>query len=301
MTDREFETARRREAWHRVLALITGKSTVLLPFDLVRSKLELRSGTYEGIREIPIDKVIGSVNRYHDFDREFLPRLAESQERWSRVRKTLEEGPGYPPILVYQVGEAYFVVDGNHRVSAARSLGATQIEAEVIRFEPNVPIDEHTDVAELIRKSEYSTFLKQTRLDVLRPDQRIEFSRPGQYAVLLEHIEKHRYFMGLDKRRDIPYEEAVCSWYDHLYEPLVGIFRQEGLLELFPGRTAADLYVWVARHLYELRQRYGDGVPLAAAARDLAEQRRRGSWLRRVVRRFGRIRRGGDPFGGTEH
>lgn len=266
----DFGRAKRRGEWRRVLSFVTGQPTLLLPFDLVRDKVGMQSSSYSGIREIEIDKVIGSVNRYREFDREFLPKRWRTADRWSRVRESFEEGPGYSPIKVYQVGDAYFVVDGNHRVSVARQLGIRRIEAEITRFEPTVPIDEHTDVRSLIVKAEYGEFLRATRLDAMRPRQRIEFTRPGRYAILLEHIEKHRYFKSLDEGRGISYEEAVASWYDNVYSPLVEILRSEGMLKSFPKRTEADLYVWISKHVYFLRQRFEDGVGLDAAARAFA-------------------------------
>ena len=270
MTQSDFERAKRRGTWNRVLSFMMGHPSLLLPFDLVREKVGMKSSSYGGIQEIEIAKVIGSVSRYDEFDREFLPKRWETGERWSRVRRALEEGPGLAPIVVYQVGEAYFVVDGNHRVSVARRLGAKRIEAEVTRFEPTVPIDEHTDVRSLIVKAEYSDFLLATGLDEARPRQRIEFTRAGRYAVLLEHIEKHRYFKSHDEGRAVSYSEAVTSWFDSVYEPLVEIFRSEGMLAAFPGRTEADLYVWASKHLYQLREQHGAEVSVEEAVRDFA-------------------------------
>jgi len=269
MIEHDFERARHRSNWNRVLAFFKGKPSLLLPFDLVRSQIEVRSVAYEGIREIDIESVIGSVNRYHEFDREFLPKTEISADRWSSVRRMFDSDVGFPAIKVYQVGEAFFVVDGNHRVSVARQLRMKTIEAEVVRYRTNVPIDKKTNIADLIIKKEYSDFLKQTRLDMLRPQQNIEFTRPGRYATILEHIDKRRYFLGLELRREISYEEAVESWYDSLYRPLLEIFDQDAILKRFPRRTAADLYVWVTNHLYFLRERFGDDVGLATAAKGL--------------------------------
>ncbi|UCF10576.1 MAG: hypothetical protein JSW65_02580 [Candidatus Bipolaricaulota bacterium] len=287
MTGADFERARRKADWNRIVAFFTGRPSLLLPFDLVRSQIEVKSIAYAGTREIEIDKVIGSVNRYHDFDREFLPRSRDTGERWKSVRQAFDSPAGFPPIKVYQVGSAYFVVDGNHRLSVARRLGMKRIEAEVTEFRPNVPIDENTDIPALIVKAEYSDFLKRTRLDELRPEQWIEFTRPGRYATLLEHIEKRRYFLGLEASQAVPYEDAVVSWYDGLYRPLIELLHQEGLLERFPKRTEADLYVWITEHLYFLREQWGDEVGLDTATRDFVtgkvsgEPRRRRTGRRR--------------------
>jgi len=88
-----FERAKRKGDWHRILSFVAGHPTLLLPFDLVKEKVGLRSSSYGGIREIEIDKVIGSVNRYTEFDREFLPRQWRMAERWTRVRQSFEDGP----------------------------------------------------------------------------------------------------------------------------------------------------------------------------------------------------------------
>ena len=297
MGDQQFERARRRAAWQRVIRFLTGKPSLLVPFELVRRQVGVGPSSYAGIREVEIDKIIGSVNRYAEFDRAFLPSKGVSPERWSRVRQLFEGQKGFEPISVYQVGEAYFVVDGNHRVSVARHLGLRAIEAEITRFTPPVPIDEDTDIPSLIIKSEYSAFLRKTRLGELRPMQRIEFTRPGRYTTLLEHIDKRRYFMSQERGREIEYEEAVTSWYDGLYRPLVEIFQQERLLERFPGRTEADLYVWITNHLYYLREQYGDDVGLDEATRDFVNGRRSG--LRRLAAAPGRRHRSGPTEAGT--
>ncbi|MBU1049896.1 hypothetical protein KKG90_07740 [Candidatus Bipolaricaulota bacterium] len=284
MMEHDFERARHRANWNRVLAFVKGKPSLLIPFELVRSQIEVKSAAYEGLQEIDIESVIGSVNRYHEFDREFLPKTAMSADRWSGVRRMFDSDAGFPPIKVYRVGEAFFVVDGNHRVSVARQLRMKTIEAEIVHFHADVSIDKHTDIADLIINKEYTDFLKQTRLDMLRPTQNITFTRPGRYATILEHIDKRRYFMGLELGREISYEEAVVSWYDSLYRPLLEIFEQDGILDQFPRRTAADLYVWVADHLYFLRERWGDDVGLATAAKGLRNGNLSRPWLAWLAR-----------------
>lgn len=276
----DFERAWHRGAWNRVLSFVTGKPTLLLPFSLVRDALGADAGAYDGIREIPLDQIVGSVNRYHDFDRQFLPRRWTLGPRWAHVRESFDEGAGFEPIRVYQVGEAYFVVDGHHRVSVARQLGMRSIEAEVIAFHAVVPIDERTDAASLFHKAESAEFLRRTHLDELRPDARIELSSPGGYAKLLQHIDVHRYYLGQNERRPVSYDAAVVSWYDHLYRPLVEILRDEKLLASFPDRTEADLYVWVSEHLYYLREEFGDDVQLGTAVRDFARMKRTPAWIR---------------------
>ncbi len=268
----EFQKARRSAFFRQILSKIKQEPTLLLSFDLVKEHLDIASRTYIGLREIDVDGIVGSVDRYQDFDREFFPLTDDVQSKWTSISQAWDEGKELPPITLYEIGGVYFVEDGNHRVSVAKGRGMTSLWAHVYRFTTNVPLDKETDVKDLIIKAEYSAFLRQTRLDELRPDAWIEFSRPGRYEALLNHIEVHRYFKGIDEGRNVPYEEAVTSWYDNLYKPLVDEIRGSDVLEQFPQRTEADLYVWISDHLYFLREAYGKGVGTRQAALDFAEE-----------------------------
>jgi len=232
---------------------------------------------------IPLDKIVGSVGRYKDFNRAFLPRTSSVAERWQRLDRALERLETIPPIEVFQLGDVYFVRDGNHRVSVARANGLTHIEAHVTRVPSRVPLtaDIDPDGIEIIR--EYNEFLEKTNLDQLRPQQRIFFSMPGGYKILLEHIAVHRYFMGLDLQRDISYEEAVTDWYDNIYEPIIKAIRREDILAEFPGRREADLYLWIVDHHYYLNEKYGGGVTFTQTARHFTA-RFGGTWLERLLR-----------------
>ena len=135
MAIHDFQIARQRAAVQEVLARVTGKSNQLLSYEEVAEKLKLRARTERGLQNIPLDAVVGSVGRYTDFTRTFLPRHANDQQRWAGVKTAIESGEGLPPIDVYKVGEVYFVVDGNHRVSIARQEGFSTIQARVIEFQ----------------------------------------------------------------------------------------------------------------------------------------------------------------------
>lgn len=232
--------------------------------------MRIKGWRYLGLRTVETEKIVGSVGRYQDFTRAFLPLNADST-RLRRLREALRRGEVLPPIRLYKVGEAYFVEDGHHRVAAAVEAGARYIDAEVTEFIPDVPLEPGITEVGLLIKAEYSQFLRQTRLDELRPEQRIEFTELGKYRLLLEHIETHRYFLSLKGGREIPYEEAVVSWYDNVYRPLVEAFRKSEILKFFPGRTESDLYIWVSEHLYELRRTLGRDISPEAAVADFVE------------------------------
>ena len=265
----DFRRARRQAERERLRARLAGKSARLLSYEEVRRMLRARSSREVGLRDIPLDAIVGSVDRYTDFTRSFLPLRDSDQERWARVQTQVSKLAGLPPIEVYQVGDAYFVRDGNHRVSVARQMGASHIEAYVTRIETRVPLTPDVQPQDLILKAEYADFLERTRLDELRPDADLSVTVPGQYEKLLEHIEVHRYFMGLEQEREIPYEEAVAHWYDTVYLPVVRIIREQNLLQHFPGRTEADLYLWVSEHRAELEATLDWEIKPEAAAADL--------------------------------
>ena len=277
----DFHRARNRADLKELLARLTGESNQLLSYDEVSQKLQLHGGMERGIKDIPLDAIVGSVGRYTDFTRDFLPRWYVQPERWARVRMAATGLVGLPPIDVYQIGEVYFVRDGNHRVSVAREMGAEFIQAYVTEVHSNVAITPDIKPDELILKAEYSQFLEQTQLNHIRPEADLSVSIPGQYPVLLEHIDVHRYFMGIDLQRPVPYEEAVAHWYDSVYSPVIQIIRSLGILRQFPNRTETDLYLFIAEHRAQLEEEFGFPIRTEAVASHLLEEHKP-NWVSRL-------------------
>lgn len=267
----DYHDARRKAFWNEVLAFVNRRPNRLLSWDEVRDKLGVRGQIYRGIQAVPLNKIIGSVGRYRDFDRAFMPVQGETANRWRSIARAYYDDVGLPPVKLYKVGEVYFVLDGNHRVSVAREQGMEFVDAEVIEADTRVPVEADLEADDLEIKGEYARFLERTRLDELRPDQRIEFTIGGGYERLLEHIAVHRYFMGLEQERPIPEDEAVCDWYDTLYLPLVQIIREKGILADFPGRAEADLYLWIMDHQHYLREQCSPALSTEQAAEHFAE------------------------------
>lgn len=256
----DFHTARRKAFWREVFSFLGRRPNRLLSWREVCDKLGIRGQIYRGMRTIPVDRIIGSVGRYLDFDRAFLPTQGVTADRWRSIARAHYDDISLPPVKLYKIGDAYFVLDGNHRVSVARERGVEFVDAEVIEAAARVPVTAQMDAGDLEIKGEYTRFLEQTRLDELRPDQQVEFTIGGGYEQLLEHIAVHRYFMGLEQQRFIPEDEAVSDWYDNVYVPLVRITREQDVLADFPHRTEADLYLWIMDHQHYLRERFGPGV-----------------------------------------
>lgn len=267
-----FSQARRRVFFQRILGLFSGhQSGSLLSFEHVRGKLKVRGQHYMGLQEIPIDKIVGTTGRYKEFNRAFLPTQEFIRERWKRVYEAAH-AQGLPPIDVYKIGEVYFVRDGHHRVSVLKELGAETVEATVTEVDTPVPLAPETAEADLDLKAEYATFLDETELDSLHPDQNIQFTLPGQYQKLYEHIAVHRHFLGLHEQREIPYREAVARWYQEVYLPVVQLIREEEILATFPERTEADLYLWIVEQRHYLSERYGQNVSLEQAAAEFSKE-----------------------------
>jgi nucleotide-binding universal stress UspA family protein len=268
----DFHRARRQASLELIMARLRGKSAYLLSYEEVRDKLKARSTKRAELRDIPLDAIVGSVGRYTDFTRSFLPLQDQDEQRWARVQLAVTDMRGVPPIDVYQIGEVYFVRDGNHRVSVARQFGASHIQAYVVEIESRVHLSADVRPDDLIIKAEYTDFLERTGLDEIRPQADLTLTVPGRYDQLLEHIAVHRYFMGRRQERAIPFEEAVAQWYDNVYLPVVQIIRQQSILRDFPDRTETDLYLWILTHRAELEEALGWEVATESAASDFAAQ-----------------------------
>lgn len=292
---RDAERARGRAFWNQVAHSMRGLPNDLLPFSVVRN-LRPSSERYGGVKPIPLEQIVGSVDRYRDFDHYFLPRVGHTLERWIGIRQAGLEGKELPPISVYKVGDVYFVKDGHHRVSVARNAGQAFIDAEIIEMSVSVPPNSTDTLKEVIIKGEYAQFLEKTELNRIRPDHYpILFTVTGRYDVLLEHITTHQYYLGLKHQRVIEWDEAVASWYDTLYKSVVDQAQRHNVLRRFPGRTDADLYLWIMDHRYYLSQRFGSDVGPERAATDFSERHAGTSTQRVWQRALTRLRGGKAP------
>lgn len=290
----DYRTARRRAEVEELLARITGtaENISLLSYDEVRQQLLAVEKSPQRLAEIPLDAIVGSVGRYHDFTRKYLPKSSIDQQRWARVMASSQDLSGLPPIDVYQIGDVYFVKDGNHRVSVARQMGSPTIQAYVTTVETKVGLSPDITPDELIIKSEQARFLEKTNLDQLRPGADLEATTAGAYPTLLEHIAVHRHFMGLEQQREIPFQEAAAHWYDEVFLPVVHLIEKRDLLQDFPDRTATDLYLWAADHRAGLENNIGWDIGPEAAITDLSEQHGRSKkslpnlvrgWIKKIL------------------
>lgn len=254
-----YQDARRRAFLTEMMSLLRGQSAELLSFDDIKARLRLREESYRGLQNVPVDKIVGSVGRYRDFTRDFLPKRSTSRERWSRVYAQVNSLLGVPPIELYQVGDVYFVRDGNHRVSVARELGSDTIEAHVTELPTSVKIEAGMTIEDLDKIAGYAAFLEETQLETTRPHlQPLQLSEPSRYSDLLGHIYLHKSLLEHKAGKPVSIEEAAANWYDHVYRPAVTLIRKYDVLKRGEGRTETDLFLWLVDHLREVRQEFGE-------------------------------------------
>jgi len=271
----DFSKARRKAFLKQILSILSGQhATTLLSYDEIKEKLHIGGPIYRGIKTIRVDQIAGSLNRYQEFDRAFLPKEDQLAHRWQSVDQAFYKDINLPPVVLYKVGQVYFVVDGHHRVSVAREQGQEFIEAEIRECSTRVNITPDLRPEDLEILGDKVNFLERTRLDELIPKANIKLTIPDGFERMLEHIAVHRYFMGLDLKRDITEEEAVKHWYETVYLPIVEVIRQSGILKDFPGKTEGDLYLWTLDHQRYLSSEEGQPLqPPDQAARQFLEEK----------------------------
>lgn len=276
-----FDAALRAALIQDLLAQVRGRPTDLLPFDVVRERLPLRNLVDRGIQEVPLERIVGTVQRERDFNRAFLPRDESLRDRWKEIEGLAEGAKGFPPVELYRVGDTDFVVDGHHRVSVARAHGLQTIEARVKEFATPVTFPTDASIEDVVARQGLAGFLETTGLPAEKPDE-FRTTEPNGYERLLDHINVHRHFRGVSERREIPWPEAVLSWRDAVYRPMTERIEASGILEEFPGRTPADLYFFVMDHLHYLRQQYGDVAPTRALAHFRLSRRPKGGLVEKL-------------------
>ena len=137
--DADFTRARRRARLRAVVARVRREHTPnrLLSFDEARRELSVANNRlHRGTRVVEVNQIVGSVGRWGDFDRSFLPARASVGQRWKRIDRAFQRGEDLPLVELYEIGDAYFVVDGHHRVSVARYHDVPTVEAVVAEFYP---------------------------------------------------------------------------------------------------------------------------------------------------------------------
>ncbi len=289
LSKQKFDFARRQARREQMTAWLTGRDVNLLPFDEIRQNLRQQSPLYRSIQDVSMERIVGSVGRFKDLTRHFLPRHDQMQERWIDVDLLAEKG-GWPPVELYQVGEVYFVKDGNHRISVAQQMEMTHIEAHVWEYPEEIQINAEDQIDDVLIRFHERILMETTGLDDRFPEHGICFTTPGRHIELLAQIEDLRCKLQWLDGRSLPYDEAVDAWYEIVYLPTIQIIRESTLLDDFPGRTEADLFVWISQHREQLQSACADEEfeNLSDLAKILADRYKEGG-LNRVTRQLRRL------------
>ncbi len=239
----------------KVLEGITGRERRESPAARSFSEQQEKQGAYDsrvrGLRNIAVDRIVGSVGRYQDFDSRFRKRDHLPSERLEKIKGAMREGRPLPPVKLYQIKDEFYVVDGNHRIAAAKELGHDEILAHIIEFIPS------GNTLDDVLYQERAHFSDRTQLPA-----DIQLTELGQYRRLLDQVNRHQDFLARDAEMPPSFEEAALDWYRTIFRPLCQIIRRARLTEFFPSRTVADLYVYIAEHQWNLNRnrRYGKGI-----------------------------------------
>ena len=265
----DFSRARRRRALGRLSARLRRADDVnhILPFEEVAKALGRVGERRLGLELIPLDSIIGTVDRSREFDRAFRPTSPRVRERWERINLAQRKGEAMPPIDVYRIGELHFVKDGHHRVSVAHALGYRDIEAYVTEVLTELGADRKIRMRDLPLKSHERLFFERVPLtDEAR--ERIHLSDEWRYAALAEAVEAWGFRASQARNQELSRKEAAEAWLREEYEPVVEMLRDAQLVP--KGVTDTEAYMKVAqlRYLILRTHEWTDDV-IEAIRRDL--------------------------------
>jgi hypothetical protein len=247
----DFVRARRRQVMAglaRRLGREPGDVDVILPYDEVVAALGFLEERYVGLETVPLDTILGTVDRTKGFDRQFRPTTSRVRARWERIANAVRRGEPMPPISLYRIGEVHFVRDGHHRVSVARAMGRTEIEAYVVEVVTRVGADRTLRVGDLPVKSHERLFDERVPLPA-RARRRIRMSDPWDFGILAEAVEAWAFRAMQDRAEFLQRAAAARLWFDEEYVPVIDMLREADMLD---EGTETDAYLRIAAQRYRL-------------------------------------------------
>lgn len=265
----DFAKARNKAFINEIQHLLSPEEAKLISLNDVKQMIKPVNETYVGMKVIPIAKIVGSEGRYNDFDNNFFPKSSHLKNRWEHVDEAAIQSITLPPIKVYEISGLYFVRDGNHRVSVAKSRGTEFIDAEVVSLQSEIVLkqpDNINDIVKQIINYEKRVFYSETGFGDITDYWCLDFSRTGRYDVIYNHILTHKYYINQQKPEEVTMDQAILSWFNNVYMPLAGVITKKSILRSFPKRTIGDLYVWMVRYWNDLKNKFGTEIPLDKVA-----------------------------------
>jgi len=246
----DFLRARRRATLAKLAARLRGEPDdvgVILPYEEVIEALGFAGERSVGLRVVPLETIVGTVDRSRDFDRSFRPTSARVRSRWEHLDAAMRRGDSMPPVDLLKVGELYFVRDGHHRVSVSRALGREDIDAYVTEVLTVVDAKQLT-LSELPVKSHERVFFERVPL----PDDahgEIVLTDPWDYATLAEGIEAWGFRAIQERGEPINRRELAFQWLGAEYRPVVAMMREA---DLIGDETETEAYMRISAERYRL-------------------------------------------------
>lgn len=288
-TDEDFNRARNKALINEIQHLLKPDEASLISFSDIKKLLKPKNEVYKGMQVIPVNLIVGSEGRFKDFDNHFFPKSRFLKSRWEHIDMAHIQDVPLPPISLYELGGLYFVRDGNHRVSVAKSRGVENIDAEVVSLQSELKLKPGSTIEEMVKQVIYyekRTFYAETNFGDITDCWTLDFSTTGQYDLIYNHILIHKYYINIDKTEEIPFEEAVTSWYENVYLPVIDTIQKQHILRLFKNRTKSDLYIYFIKYWHELKQKFGNDFSIDKAAEDFKYEYRGATLIGKIKNYF---------------
>jgi hypothetical protein len=281
--DRAYRKGRRDT---NVLSRLRGQDNGILRLDDVVAVVPIQGESYQGVEDIPVDRIIGTENRGDDYSRAFLPLKRSLSGRWMQLHQLLAHTEFDEPISVIEAGGSYFVRDGNHRVSVAQSLGRTFLNAIVTRYDTPISIPPDLDRNQLSLIRQKVRFHQRTGTFDVLDDSHFSVACPSTWKYLEREINEYNYswFVRRFGRQPENRKEQVLTWYENLYRPALDFIRQNYLTYLFPGMRETDVFVEMLR-LWNSHEN-PDDLWFGDVYRKFAIRQRRRQLLRAIPQTF---------------
>jgi hypothetical protein len=271
----DFLRARRRAALGAMVARLRGEPDdvrLILPYEEVVAALGYVSEHAAGKAVVPLDAIVGTVDRGRDFDRRFRPTSGRVRSRWEHIATAMRRGEAMPPVDLVRIGQIYFVRDGHHRVSVARALGHTDIDADVTEVVTRVGAERAITLEELPVKSHRRVFFERVPLPDNARDE-IKLTDPWDYGRLAEAVEAWGFRTSQERGEPISRREAAYLWLENEYRPVIEMLKGA---DLIGTNTEAEAYMRVSAARYRLlRTHMWDEDVLAAVVDELSRKNRR--------------------------
>lgn len=286
--EQDFSKAFNKALIHEIQHFLNPEEASLISFSDIKKLLKPENESYEGIKTVPVASIVGSEDRYKDFDSEFFPKSLHLKSRWESIDAAHHGNIILPPVTLYELGGLYFVRDGNHRVSVAKSNGIEFIDAEVVTLKSEIHLKPGRSLKYMIRQVinyEKRLFYSETAFGDITDYWCLDFSTTGQYDVIYNHILTHKYYINMKQTAEISMSVAIMSWFTTVYIPVINIIEKKHIMRKFPRRTKSDLYVWIIKYWDQLKAKFGSDYSLDKVATDFLKEFGMG-FFKRIVNHF---------------